>query len=701
METSLFETDLTYIKGVGPKKAQLLATELGISTAYQLLLYFPFRYIDRSAIHLIKNIQSDAVNVQIKGVIKSVELIAAGSKKRLVAKLADESGVITLVWFQGLRWAQNVIEIGKEFIVFGKPSFFGSQLSIVHPELETEEKEAFLVNHLQPVYSLTEKLRNSFIDSKGIGNIVKTILSTYYQQIPETLPEIIIKKHSLITRLSALKNIHFPSNTDSLNTAIARLKYEELFYLQFGLLHTKAMRATVEKGFVFEKVGEMFNTFYTNHLPFTLTNAQKRVVKEIRSDVSTGKLMNRLIQGDVGSGKTVVSLFAMLLAIDNGFQACLMAPTEILAQQHFATIQELLNGLPLKVSLLTGSVKIAARRTILQAVADGEIHILIGTHALIEPTVVFKNLGIAIIDEQHRFGVEQRAKLWQKNKLLPPHILVMTATPIPRTLAMTTYGDLDISIIDELPPGRKDIKTVLLSDKDRLRIFRFMHEQIKLGRQVYVVFPMIELSEKMDLKYLEDGYESLSREFKIPDYQIAVVHGKMKADQKKIGMDMFIDNRAQIMVATTVIEVGVNVPNASIMVIESAERFGLSQLHQLRGRVGRGAEQSYCLLVGKENLSYDARKRLKTMCETNDGFVISEVDMELRGPGEISGTKQSGVAELKIANLLTDQKIIEEAREDARFIINEKNITTKNEFLIAFAQYKKLYPDKANWSRIS
>lgn len=659
------ETPIVYLKGVGPQRADLLTKELGIATFQDLLYYFPFRYIDRTRFYKVNQIDPAAGSVQILGRLIQLNSIGEGRRRRLVGQLKDETGVVELIWFQSVRWLEKSLVVGSVYIVFGKASLFNNQVSITHPEMELYNAKAKNKGnqHLQPVYSSTEKLKKFSLDSKGIQRLVLNLLESIYQVIPESLPSYIREQHRLIALHEALGAIHFPSDERALGLAIGRMKFEELFFLQLKILKTKALHQQKFKGAFFSTVGTYFNGFYQNRLPFALTNAQKRVLKEIRKDTVTGAQMNRLLQGDVGSGKTIVALMSMLLAIDNGYQACLMAPTEILAQQHYHGISELLGDGICSVSILTGSTKQKERKEIHRQLLSGELNILIGTHALLEDIVQFNQLGLVVIDEQHRFGVEQRAKLWRKS-FIPPHMLVMTATPIPRTLAMTLYGDLDISIIDELPAGRKPIKTLHLYESSRLRMFGLMRAEIAKGRQVYVVYPLIEESEKLDLLYLEAGIDSLSREFPKPNYQLSIVHGRLSPKEKEAEMQRFVKGETQIMVATTVIEVGVNVPNASVMIIENSERFGLSQLHQLRGRVGRGAEQSFCILMSTTKLSREGKIRLETMVRTTDGFEIAETDLQLRGPGDIGGTQQSGVLDLKVADLATDQALLKLVRDE-------------------------------------
>ncbi len=648
---------------MGQQRGELLKKELGIFTAADLLYHFPFRYIDRTRFYKIKELGPDLPSVQLIGRVVSVELAGDKKGKRLVAQFKDDTGVAELVWFQGIRWVEKSLQPGSVYVVFGKPNEFNGRISIAHPELELFNPSAKKSGNptLQPVYSSTEKLKQFSLDTKGIQKLQLALLDEILQEIPEPLPGYLLDKYQLIGKREAVLKIHFPPDALSLESARRRLKFDELFFIQLKLLRNKLLRTQKFKGAVFNKVGDRFNAFYTERLPFDLTNAQKRVLREIRTDTQRGIQMNRLVQGDVGSGKTVVALMSMLLAIDNGCQACMMAPTEILAQQHYLSVSNLVAGGFCNIALLTGSTPKKERSKIHQALLQGELDILIGTHALLEESVQFKNLGLAVIDEQHRFGVEQRAKLWKKNTI-PPHVLVMTATPIPRTLAMTLYGDLDVSVIDELPAGRKPIKTLHLYESQRLRMFGFIRQEIAKGRQVYIVYPLIKESEKLDLLHLEAGIEAISREFPLPQYRLSVVHGKLKPSEKDAEMQRFVRGETQIMVATTVIEVGVNVPNASVMIIENSERFGLSQLHQLRGRVGRGAEQSYCILMSGNKLSREGKIRLETMVKTNDGFEISEIDLQLRGPGDIEGTQQSGVLDLKIANLAQDQKILQVVR---------------------------------------
>ncbi|MDG2152102.1 MAG: ATP-dependent DNA helicase RecG [Polaribacter sp.] len=692
---------ITYIKGISVQRATLLYSELGIKTCNDLLNFFPFRYIDKTTFYSIKELQPNSSEVQIVGKITSVKSVAQKRGTRLVAKFQDATGTMELVWFRGQKWIKDSLKINQPYVVFGKLNHYNGSFSMPHPEMElvTEYKKK-LQTKMQPVYPSTEKLTNSGVSNKLVRTYIQNLLQQFYDKIQETLSNEIIEDFKFISKRDALLNAHFPKSQENLAKAQNRLKFEELFFIQLQLLRRKLINKTKIKGFVFQNVGANFNDFYSNRLPFDLTNAQKRVLKEIRKDVASGAHMNRLLQGDVGSGKTIVALLAMLLAIDNGFQATIMAPTEILATQHYLAIFELLETMDLNIDLLTGSVKTKKRKEIHQNLEDGTLDILIGTHALLEDKVQFKNLGIAIIDEQHRFGVAQRSKLWKKNTIVP-HILVMTATPIPRTLAMSVYGDLDISIIDELPPGRKEVKTVHRFDSNRLSVFKFMKDEIKKGRQVYIVYPLIQESEVMDYKDLMDGYESVSREFPTPKYQISIVHGQMKPADKEYEMQRFVKGETQIMVATTVIEVGVNVPNASVMIIESSERFGLSQLHQLRGRVGRGADQSYCILLSSFKLSAEAKTRLKTMVETSDGFKIAEVDLKLRGPGNLMGTQQSGILNLKIADVVKDTKILVDARNTAISLLQEDSNLSKSQNDLINKAYLELSKTSKIWSNIS
>lgn len=698
----LLDTSIEFLKGVGPAKSELLKKELQVFTFRDLLQLYPFRYVDRSKFYKIHDIRSVDTEIQLVGRITRLEdLPGKGRSSRLVGHFEDGTGRVDLIWFQGARWIKSALKLNCDYVLFGKPNFFKNKFSFPHPELElVEEFKESPLQGLQPVYPSTEKLSGKGLNARGIAKLTRTLIPQIKGQISEFLPPSILNTYQLAELEDALREVHFPSNVDELDRARRRLKFNEFFFLQMEMLHQKQLHNREYRGYIFENVGANFNHFYEQVLPFELTGAQKRVIKEVRRDLKSGRHMNRLVQGDVGSGKTMVALMSMLIALDNGFQACLMAPTEILANQHYYGIVELLKEMPLEVALLTGSVKGGDRKQIHEKLQDGSLHILIGTHALIEPTVKFKNLGLAVVDEQHRFGVAQRAKLWKKNTL-PPHVLVMTATPIPRTLAMSTYGNLDMSIIDEMPPGRKLIKTSHQYDQHRLKVFGFLKEQIALGRQAYIVYPLIEESEKLDLKDLMDGYESVVRAFPKPEYQVSIVHGRMKAADKEFEMQRFVEGKTQIMVATTVIEVGVNVPNASVMVIENANRFGLSQLHQLRGRVGRGADQSYCILMSDYKLSNEAKTRLETMVKTNDGFEIAEVDMQLRGPGDIMGTRQSGLLDLKIASLTQDGAILAQARQAAIHLLEEDPAMEKRENQSLRNAYQKRMGKKVHWGRIS
>ena len=690
-----------YIKGVSNVRASLLSAELGLTKINDLLHFFPFRYIDRTKFYKINALIDNNSDIQIIGRIISLKTIEQKKGSRLIAKFSDETGTMDLVWFKGHKWLKNSIKMNTPYVIYGKLNHFKGNFSIVHPEMDLlEEYKKKIQTKLQPVYPSTEKLVNSGLSTKIFREYIRNILSHIYDQIQESLSIEIISNQGLLGKKEALLNIHFPTSPEMLERAQYRLKFEEFFFIQLQLVRKKLIRKNKIKGYVFAKVGAIFNEFYNHNLPFNLTNAQKVVLKEIRNDVASNAHMNRLLQGDVGSGKTIVALLAMLLDIDNGFQASIIAPTEILATQHFKAIDELLQNVDVSVALLTGSSSVRKRKEIHENLENGKLNILVGTHALLEDKVKFQNLGIAIIDEQHRFGVAQRSKMWQKNDL-PPHILVMTATPIPRTLAMSVYGDLDISVIDELPPGRKEVKTVHRNDSNRLAVFKFMKQEIQKGRQVYVVYPLIQESQAMDYKDLMDGYESISREFPVPKYQISIVHGKMKASDKEYEMQRFVKGETQIMVATTVIEVGVNVPNASIMVIESSERFGLSQLHQLRGRVGRGADQSYCILLSSFKLSSEAKTRLKTMVETSDGFKIAEVDLKLRGPGNLMGTQQSGVLNLKIADVVKDTAILSRARNSAIDILKDDPNLSKVENNMIKNTYSEISKTTGAWSNIS
>lgn len=701
---NLSEKDITYLHGVGPKRADLLKKEIGVTTYADLLYYFPYRYIDKSRFYAISELNETSSYVQIRGRILKMTLVGTGRKQRVTAIFSDGVSAMELLWFKGTQYVMETYKEGHEFVAFGKPSFFAGKVSIVHPEMETiaEAKTKLSLGGLQGLYNTSEKMKNSFLNSKSIQKMeLEIIHSLGNERIDEVLPDYLIQEHHLMSLHDALLTIHFPKDLDTLRLAQFRLKFEELFFIQIEMLRSSKIRSQRFKGMPFEQIGYYFNTFYKEHLPFDLTAAQKRVIREIRADVGSGRQMNRLLQGDVGSGKTLVALMTMLMALDNGYQACMMAPTEILATQHYESLSQLLSPLGVSIMLLIGSTKKKERDQILPLLAEGEIQILIGTHALIEDGVVFKNLGVAVIDEQHRFGVAQRARLWAKN-VQPPHVLVMTATPIPRTLAMTLYGDLDVSVIDQLPPGRKPIRTVHRFDTKRADIYEFMKGEIAKGRQIYIVYPMIQESEKSDYENLESGYAKLQHVFPEPAYHIGMVHGKMKPAEKDAVMQEFVSGRMNVLVATTVIEVGVNVPNASVMMIESAERFGLSQLHQLRGRVGRGADQSYCVLMTSVKLSKESRQRMDVMVRTNDGFEISEVDLKMRGPGDIEGTQQSGVAlNLKITNLATDGQIVQFSRDVARMVLQEDPDLLMEKNRLINLRLQQRMKEKQNWGVIS
>ncbi|PJJ80146.1 ATP-dependent DNA helicase RecG [Mucilaginibacter auburnensis] len=702
MNGHTLQTPIEYLKGVGAARAEVLKKELGIHFFDDLLRHYPFRHIDRTRFYKIREVNDELPYVQVIARLINKEILGEKHTKRLVANVRDDTGLMELVWFQGIKWIEKTLVPGKAYVLFGKPGSFNGRAQMSHPEMDLYTPEAAKRKGnltLQPVYSSTEKLKQFQLDSKGLQKLVAALLEQYGNSITENLPLYILNRFKLMSRAEAYRQIHFPDDAIKLAEAQHRLKFEELFFLQLKLLRTKLLRVQKFKGNVFDKIGHYFNEFYEYKLPFELTGAQKRVLKEIRQDTQRGVQMNRLLQGDVGSGKTIVALMSMLIAIDNGFQTCIMAPTEILASQHYQTIKGVIGDDFLEVALLTGSTPQRQRRLIHEKLENGELKILIGTHALIEDKVQYQNLGMVVIDEQHRFGVEQRAKLWRKNTI-PPHVLVMTATPIPRTLAMTLYGDLDVSVIDELPAGRKPIETLHFYESQRLRMFGFMKQEIAKGRQIYVVYPLIKESEKLDLKNLEDGIEIMRREFPLPQYHISIVHGKLKAAEKEAEMQRFVKGDTQIMVATTVIEVGVNVPNASVMIIENAERFGLSQLHQLRGRVGRGAEQSYCLLMSKDKLSPDGRVRLNTMVKTNNGFEISETDLKLRGPGNIEGTQQSGIMDLKVADLVTDQELLTQIRNFVEVVFSKdpQLAAPENELLRVAFQSKT---NGLSWDKIS
>lgn len=692
--------DIKYLQGVGPQRAAILNKELNIYSFRDLLYYFPYKYVDRSRLYYIHEIDGNIPYIQLKGQVLSFETIGEGRQRRLVGHFSDGTGVVDLVWFQGLKFVMGRYKAHEEYIVFGKPTVFNGRINIAHPDIDPAEELTLSSMGLQPYYNTTEKMKRSNLNSHALEKLMKNLFGALQKDIiEETLSPQLVAQHRLMSLTDALYNIHFPQNPDLLRKAQYRLKFEDLFYVQLNILRYTKERRNKFRGLVFGRVGEIFNTFYSQNLPFQLTGAQKRVIKEMRRDMGSGRQMNRLLQGDVGSGKTLVALMTMLIALDNGYQACMMAPTEILATQHYETICRFLAGMNVRVELLTGNVKGKRRETILKDLVTGDVQILIGTHAVIEDTVNFSSLGLVVIDEQHRFGVAQRAKLWAKNTC-PPHVLVMTATPIPRTLAMTLYGDLDVSVIDELPPGRKPIQTIHQFDNRRASMYAFIRKQIQEGRQAYIVYPLIQESEKMDIKNLEDGYMHICEEF--PEYKVSKVHGKMKPAEKDEEMQRFLANETQIMVATTVIEVGVNVPNASVMVIENAERFGLSQLHQLRGRVGRGADQSYCILVTGYKLTEETRKRIEIMVQTNDGFEIAEADLKLRGPGDLEGTQQSGVAfDLKIADIARDGQLLQYVREIAERLLDADPNGERPENAIVWQQLKELRKKNVNWSVIS
>lgn len=692
--------DIKYLPGVGPQRASLLAKELNIVSFKDLLYYFPYKYVDRSRIYTIREIDGNMPYIQLRGKFLSFETLGEGRQRRLVGHFSDGTGVMDAVWFQGLKFVMGKIKAGVEYIIFGKPTVFGGRINVAHPDVDEADELTVGNMGLQPYYNTTEKMKRMLINSHAVEKLMRNLFHAIQREpFEETLSPWMVESFHLMPLAEALYNIHFPQNPELLRKAQYRLKFEELFYVQLNILRYTKERRNKFRGLPFEHVGEIFNTFYSQNLPFQLTGAQKRVIKEMRRDMGSGRQMNRLLQGDVGSGKTLVALMTMLIALDNGYQACMMAPTEILANQHYETICRFLAGMNVRVELLTGNVKGKRRETILKDLLTGDVKILIGTHAVIEDTVNFSSLGLVVIDEQHRFGVAQRAKLWSKN-IYPPHVLVMTATPIPRTLAMTLYGDLDVSVIDELPPGRKPIQTVHQFDNRRASLYAFIRKQIEAGRQIYIVYPLIQESEKMDIKNLEDGYTNICEEF--PEYRVSKVHGKMRPAEKDAEMQRFLAKQTQIMVATTVIEVGVNVPNASVMVIENAERFGLSQLHQLRGRVGRGADQSYCILVTGYKLSEETRKRISIMVETNDGFEIAEADLKLRGPGDLEGTQQSGVAfDLKIADIARDGQLLQYVRDIAERLLDEDPQCENPKNQVVWQQLKELRKKNVNWAVIS
>jgi len=700
--SGILSQEIKFLPGVGPRKALILNQELKVFTLADLIYCFPYKYVDRTKFYLIKEISSDLPYIQVKGRITGMELLGVGRNQRLVAYFTDGTGILELIWFQGIKFVSQTVKAGIEYIVFGKPTAYNSQFSIVHPEIDESNAEVSKqTGFIQAFYNTSERLKNNFIHSRNILKYQYVALQLVKGSIMESMPAWLVQKLGMMSLELALINIHFPNSPQALKQAEYRLKFEELFYIQLKLLHLKEDRHKKFKGHVFQSVGSNFNDFFYDHLPFDLTGAQKRVVKEIRKDMGTGRQMNRLLQGDVGSGKTMVALMSMLIALDNGFQCCLMAPTEILANQHFSSIQKFLGEMKVNLKLLTGSTKKSDRAIIHEELLNGSLNILVGTHALLEDIVQFKSLGLVVIDEQHRFGVTQRARLWRKN-YIPPHVLVMTATPIPRTLAMTVYGDLDVSVIDELPPGRKPINTVHYFENKRAETYDFIRTEIAQGRQIYIVYPLISESEKLDYKNLEMGFEQVTKVFPAPDYSISMVHGKMKPALKDQEMQRFKNGETQILVATTVIEVGVDVPNASVMIIESTERFGLSQLHQLRGRVGRGAEQSYCVLLSGFKLSAESRKRIETMVSTNDGFEIAEVDMRLRGPGDIEGTQQSGIAfDLKISNLAKDGQILQYARDIAESILSADPSLDQPQNEILRKQLIALRKNHLNWGSIS
>lgn len=697
---NILTQDIQYLPGVGPSRKKILETELGISTFGDLLMYFPYKYVDRSRLYTVKELTGDMPFIQVKGRILSFETFEMGPRKeRVVAHFSDGTAVMDLTWFNGGKFAKKTYKTNTEYIVFGKPTIFNGRINVVHPDIDPADGFELSGMGLQPYYSTTEKSKKSSLTSRAIEKLTKVLVEKIGNQLPETLPDFITGKLHLMSRSDALRIVHYPKDARELERARLRLKFEELFYVQLNIVRYASDHRRKYRGYIFNRIGENFNGFYHNNLPFALTEAQKRVIREIRQDMGSGRQMNRLLQGDVGSGKTLVALMSMLIALDNGFQACIMAPTEILAEQHLATITDFLKGMDIRVELLTGIVKGKRREAVLEGLKNGEIKILVGTHAVIEDTVQFAQLGMVVVDEQHRFGVAQRAKLWSKNTN-PPHVLVMTATPIPRTLAMTLYGDLDVSVIDELPPGRKPIVTQHVYDSKMTTLYDGIRKQINLGRQVYIVYPLIEESEKIDLKNLETGFEMLSHVF--PEFRLSKVHGKMKSKEKEDEMQRFVSGETQILVATTVIEVGVNVPNASVMVILDAQRFGLSQLHQLRGRVGRGAEQSYCILVTNNKLADDTRKRIDIMRDTNDGFRIAEADLKLRGPGDLEGTQQSGMAfDLKIADIARDGQIVQMARDEAQAIIDDDPTCEKERYAMLWNRLRELRKTDINWAAIS
>ena len=699
--TDILQQDIQYLPGVGPNRKKMLSQELGIENFGDLLQYYPYKHVDRSRLYNIHELTGDMPFVQVKGHILSFETFKMSARKeRVVAHFTDGSGkVMDLTWFNGGKYAKQQYKLGTEYVIFGRPNVYNGRINVTHPDIDAADKLELSTMGMQPYYNTTEKMKKSGLNSRCIERLVKTLLDVLKEPLPETLPDFITNRLHLMSRDEALRKIHYPQDSKELERARVRLKFEELFYVQLNILRYASDHRRKYRGYVFTKVGDNFNSFYHNHLPFELTGAQKRVIREIRKDMGSGRQMNRLLQGDVGSGKTLVALMSMLIALDNGYQACIMAPTEILAEQHLQTIRDFLGDMPIRVELLTGIVKGKKRKEVLDGLLDGSVQILVGTHAVIEDTVQFARLGMVVVDEQHRFGVAQRAKLWNKSAN-PPHVLVMTATPIPRTLAMTLYGDLDVSVIDELPPGRKPVVTTHVFDRSMPSLYDSIRNQIRQGRQIYIVFPLIEESEKIDLKNLEDGFEVLTQVF--PEFHLSKVHGKMKPKDKEEEMQHFVNGETQMLVATTVIEVGVNVPNASVMVIMEAQRFGLSQLHQLRGRVGRGADQSYCILVTSPQLSEDTRKRIDIMCETNDGFRIAEADLKLRGPGDLEGTQQSGMAfDLKIADIARDGQLVQMARDEAQVIIEDDPECLSDKYLMLWNRLKQLRKTNINWSAIS
>ena len=697
---NILDQDIMYLPGVGPNRKKMLSKELGIETYGDLLEYYPYKYVDRSKVYTVHELTGDMPFVQVVGRILSFETFEMGPRKeRVVAHFSDGTGIMDLVWFNGGKYAKQTYKIGTKYLVFGRPGVFNNRIQVQHPDIDLAEKVELSAMGMQPYYNTTEKMKKAGMNSRAVEKLTKTLVGVLKDPLPETIPDFITAPLHLMSRDQALRNLHYPQDTKDLERARVRLKFEELFYVQLNILRYASDQRRKYRGYVFSQVGNCFNDFFHNHLPFSLTEAQKRVIREIRKDMGSGRQMNRLLQGDVGSGKTLVALMSMLIALDNGYQACIMAPTEILAEQHLKTIMDFLQGMDIRVALLTGIVKGKRRQEILDGLLDGTVQILVGTHAVIEDTVQFARLGFVVVDEQHRFGVAQRAKLWSKSEN-PPHVLVMTATPIPRTLAMTLYGDLDVSIIDELPPGRKPVATQHVFDRSLPSLYVGIRQQVHQGRQVYIVFPLIEESEKIDLKNLEDGFEVLKQVF--PEFRLSKVHGKMKPADKEAEMQKFVNGDTQILVATTVIEVGVNVPNASVMVILEAQRFGLSQLHQLRGRVGRGADQSYCILVTGYQLAEDTRKRIDIMCETNDGFRIAEADLKLRGPGDLEGTQQSGMAfDLKIADIARDGQLVQMARDEAQIIIDDDPLCQSERYALLWRRLKELRKTNINWAAIS